>query len=704
MVHHELMDSPVLAPGRGRLTVAVASAGVVLALTGSAVAVAYDRAGSAVFADTVSIGVVLAVIAVVGAVVVLAVPGNRTGWLLLAAAAVMGVGEAFTQAGIYGVRTSPGSVPAAGYLAATGPALQACGLLLAVVCVPIVFPDGHLPGPRWRWLPWVAAAAMACLFLGNLLSPSTNEEQLAGWHSPLGLPARYGRLADALSAIGVFLAAGAAAGAIAGLVARWRRGGPLVRQQLLLLALAICPPALVLLAVIVIGPAPGWVFGLALLPLPVAIAVAILNHGLYDLRRAAHRTLMWLTMSGAVAGIYAVVVITAAALVPDHHAWWPSALAAALAALLLIPLRESLQRAVNRVVYGRWHEPYEVLAGLGERLEAAADVDRLLDAVLAELTTGLDLHDVGVLGPDGSVVASATGPDAPAAAVPAAPDGTAGSGTAVPLQAFGVTVGYLTYRTDRGLSAPEERLVRDLARQLGAALHARLLHQDLLRARERLVLAREEERRRLRRELHDGIGPALAGLTLKTETARALLPAGADGASRQLHDLSEEIRRTVLDVRRLVEGLRPPALDELGLAGACAQAAGRLTAGTELTASVLAPDDMPPLPAAVEVAAYRIVVEAVTNTVRHACARQCRVSMSYRDHALAITVADDGTGMPATGNHGHGLAIMRERAEELGGTATVTNSSPGVTVQARLPTVTTPAQASKVPVTGPVPG
>ena len=246
--------------------------------------------------------------------------------------------------------------------------------------------------------------------------------------------------------------------------------------------------------------------------------------------------------------------------------------------------------------------------------------------------------------------------------------------------------------------------MRDLARQLGAALHARLLREDLLRARERLVLAREEERRRLRRELHDGIGPALAGLTLKTETARALLPAGADGASRQLHDLGEEIRRTVLDVRRLVEGLRPPALDELGLAGACAQAAERLTAGTELTASVLAPDDLPALPAAVEVAAYRIVVEAVTNTVRHARARYCQVSMSYRDDALAITVTDDGTGLRATGSHGHGLAIMRERAEELGGTATVTNGSPGVTVQARLPTLTTPAQASKVPVTGSVPG
>ena len=408
----------------------------------------------------------------------------------------------------------------------------------------------------------------------------------------------------------------AAAGAVAGLITRWRRGGPLVRQQLLFLALAACPPALVFVVVILTNGVPGWIFGVVLLPLPVAIAVAVLGHGLYDLRRAAHRTLLWLAMSGTVVGIYAVVVIAVAALVPDHHAWWPSALAAAVAALLLIPLRETLQRAVTRVVYGRWHEPYEVLADLGERLEAAADVDRLVDAAVTELTTGLDLREVSVRGLDGAAVAAGTPADADAAAPASA------------LQAYGTTVGWLTYRPpERQLSAAEQRLVRDLARQLGGALHARLLREDLQRARERLVLAREEERRRLRRDLHDGIGPALAGLTLKTETARALLPPASDGASRQLHDLSEEIRRTVVDVRRLVEGLRPPALDELGLAGACTQAVERLTAGAASPSACDASDDLPALPAAVEVAAYRIVVEAVTNTVRHASARRCEVSL-----------------------------------------------------------------------------
>jgi signal transduction histidine kinase len=680
------MKSPQPTSGRGRFTAAAVGAAVVLTLAGSAVATMSDRPGTAVFADTLSFAFALAAVAVVGAVVTLAVPGNRVGWLLLTAAVAMGVGEAFTEAGIHGVVTAPGSVPGAGYLAAIGPGLEAAGLLIAVVGVPIVFPDGRLPGPRWRWLAWSASAAVACLFLGNVISPHTNEDRLAGWRSPLGVPARFGNIAGMLSAAGVLLAVAAAAGAVAGLVARWRRGGPLVRQQLLFLALAACPPAVVLLIILLANGVPGWLFGVVLLPLPVAIAVAILNHGLYDLRRAANRTLLWLTMSGVVVAIYAVVVIIAAALVPGHHAWWPSALAAALAALVLIPLRESLQRAVNRVVYGRWHEPYEVLAGLGERLEAAADVDRLMDAVVTELTTGLDLADVSVCGLDGAIVAGGTPADAEAAA---------GTGAVLSLLAFGAPVGYLAYRVPgRQLSEAEQRLLHDLARQLGGALHAWLLREDLQRARERLVLAREEERRRLRRDLHDGIGPALAGLTLKTETARALLPPGTDGASRQLHDLGEEIRRTVVDVRRLVEGLRPPALDELGLVGACAQAVERLTAGAGLTASVNARDDLPALPAAVEVAAYRIVVEAVTNTVRHARARHCQVSIDHREAALAIAVTDDGAGLRPPDHHGHGLVIMRERAEELGGTVTVTDASPGVTVKARLPAATGPARVS----------
>jgi signal transduction histidine kinase len=673
------------APVSGRFIAAAAVAAVVVAVAGSAVAAGYDRAGSAALGGTLSVALAIGATAVVGAIITFAVPGNRVGWLMLAAAVLMGVGGAFTEAGVHGVVAAPGSVPGAGYLAATGPGLRAAGMLTVVVAVPVVFPDGRLPGPRWRWLAWCTVAAVACLFLGNVLGPHAQEQRLAHWQSPLGLPASYGPVANTLSAAAVLLAVIATAGAVAGLIARWRRGGPRVRQQLLFLALAACPPALVIVIVILANGVPAWLFGVAILPLPIAIAVAVLSHGLYDLRRAAHRTLLWLAMSGTVAGIYALVVAGAAALAPAHQAWWPPALAAGAAALLLIPLRETLQRAVTRVVYGRWHEPYEVLADLGERLEAAADVDRLLDAAVAELSTGLGLAEVSVRGPDDTTIAGTGSRENQAT-------------TAIPLLAYGVPVGELAYRPpQRPLSAAEQRLVRDLARHLGGALHARLLREDLQRARERLVLAREEERRRLRRDLHDGIGPALAGLTLKTETARALLPPGTERAARQLRDLGEEIRRTVIDVRRLVEGLRPPALDELGLAGACTQAIERLTTATGLTASVDTHGELPALPAAVEVAAYRIMVEAVTNTVRHAHARNCQASLTLTPAGLSITVTDDGTGL-ATGNrHGNGLAIMRERAEELGGTVTITDATPGVKVEAHLPAAARPAQPSHVP-------
>src|SRR5580658_7453542 len=205
VVHHEAMESAPPAPAAGRLTAAAAGAAVVVALAGAAVAASYDRAGTAVFAGTLSFAFAVGAVAVVGAVVTLAAPGNRVGWLLLTAAAVMGAGVALTEAGVHGVVTAPGSVPGAAYLAATGPGLQAAGMLIAVVAVPVVFPDGHLPGSRWRWLAWCTAAAVICLLLGNVLSPHAQQSRLAHWQNPLSLPGRYGVIVNGLSSTGVLL-------------------------------------------------------------------------------------------------------------------------------------------------------------------------------------------------------------------------------------------------------------------------------------------------------------------------------------------------------------------------------------------------------------------------------------------------------------------------------------------------------------------
>lgn len=213
----------------------------------------------------------------------------------------------------------------------------------------------------------------------------------------------------------------------------------------------------------------------------------------------------------------------------------------------------------------------------------------------------------------------------------------------------------------------------------------------LQRARERLVATREEERRRLRRDLHDGLGPALAGAALKVEAAGNLLASDPGAASDLLEHARAEIQDAVTDVRRLVYGLRPPALDELGLAGALREQAERLGGGGAgavaggLQVDVDAPVDMNGLPAAVEVAAYRIGLEAMTNAARHAGARRCAIRIS-RDTALCLEISDDGRGIPSDYRAGVGIASMRERAEELGGTCEVErDGTQGTRVRARLP-------------------
>jgi signal transduction histidine kinase len=210
------------------------------------------------------------------------------------------------------------------------------------------------------------------------------------------------------------------------------------------------------------------------------------------------------------------------------------------------------------------------------------------------------------------------------------------------------------------------------------------LTADLQRSRERLITAREEERRRLRRDLHDGLGPQLASLTLTLAAARELLRHDVDAADTLLQELAGHTQAAIADIRRVVYDLRPPALDDLGLVLAVREQAARYRqAGLQIM--IDAPDQLPSLPAAVEVAAYRIVQEALTNVVRHAQARTCTVCLMLGD-ALIVTIRDDGVGLPPDGRAGVGLTSMRERTAELGGSCQITSvPGQGACIHAQLP-------------------
>ena len=221
------------------------------------------------------------------------------------------------------------------------------------------------------------------------------------------------------------------------------------------------------------------------------------------------------------------------------------------------------------------------------------------------------------------------------------------------------------------------------------SLRNKLFEVDLLLAsRRRLVVAREEERRRLRRDLHDGIGPMLAAMTLKVDLARDVVRTDPTAAEAALASLKDDTQAAVAEVRRLTRDLRPPSLDELGVADAIRQRAVELAGGADdarVEISVTVDGPLPRLDAAVEAAAYRIALEAMTNVVRHAGARNCRVRLAGNG-ALVVEVADDGAGFAAGRGAGVGMTSMRERCAELGGSLTVERTADGWTkVRAVLP-------------------
>ncbi len=220
-------------------------------------------------------------------------------------------------------------------------------------------------------------------------------------------------------------------------------------------------------------------------------------------------------------------------------------------------------------------------------------------------------------------------------------------------------------------------------------LRSRMFEVDvLLASRRRLVVAREEERRRIRRDLHDGIGPMLAAMTLKVDLARDVLRSDPDAADHALEALKHDTQGAVAEIRRLTRELRPPALDELGVVEAIRHRANDLAGGAEgerVAIEVACPGSLPPLDAAVEAAAYRIAVEAMTNVVRHARAHRCRVRLSGNG-VLVIEVSDDGEGFASGRGAGVGMMSMRERCAELGGSLGVDRTPEGWTVvRATLP-------------------
>jgi len=620
----------------------------------------------------------VAVPAIAGLLIALYRPSNPIGWLLLADAVNVAFGFLATPYAHYALITNPGSLPGARWMllwsSAGWPALFALPVALV-----LAFPNGRLPSRRWRPIAIATVVSFAALQVAVLFEPQNYVAPYTHVTSPLpSLPAIV-RTALTPFWLGAFASLFAAAWAVR---SRFRRAAGVERLQLLWLAYGAVLIPLTLIACLVEsavgnggeGPATPIVLVVGLTVVPAAIGIAVFRYRLFDIELIFSRTLVYATLTTGVVAGYLVIFLAVDQLVGIRGV--AGVIAAALVAMGFQPLREVLQRRVHRLVYGDRSDPYAALARLGQRLQSAPDPSEVFTTIVDGVSAALRLGYCAVsLRRDDTLEV-------------AAEQGIRGREPefVLPLSYQGDEIGQLIAEpAPRSvLSATDRQLLDDLARQAGAAVHSVRVMSDLQRSRERLIAAREEERLRLRRDLHDGLGPTLAALVFKIGLIRDSVRDDPARSDRLLQELGGETKNAIADIRSLVYALRPPALDELGLVGALREQAALLGESTGLEIAVASPH-LPELPPAVEVAAYRIVTEALTNVARHAQASRCDVELDLRD-GLEIDVYDDGIGFAESARPGVGLRSMRERADELGGSFTAGKCAPhGTRIQVRLP-------------------
>jgi signal transduction histidine kinase len=555
--------------------------------------------------------------------------------------------------------------------------LWAPGYVLLVAVLPLLLPDGRLPSPRWRAALALSVTAVVLAAAWWALLPYAAQDLPVGppdVRNPVGVDAVAHPLVGSLVAATCL---GATVVAAVGLVRRWRRSAGAERRRLGWVVLGgLTTLALLGTGQLLEDAAAQTVVAVAMLPLPAACTVAAVRHGLWGVEVALSRSMAYAVLAAAVVVGYVASVAALGGLLGVTTG--APLVATVVVALGVLPLHARLQRVANRLVHGDPEDPWTSLARLGDRLEDTAAPGVVADRILPELVQRV----VRVLRVRAAAVELADG----GRVVAGDEDGPS---TRVPLHYAGAAVGALVVSSDGPLRAADRRVLDRLARQVAVAVHAVLLSREAQRARELVVAAREEERRRLRRDLHDGLGPSLAACALQAESAREVLHLDPAAAAALLDRLVPRLTSTVDDVRGLVHGLRPPALDELGLAGAVHELAARFAApGSDVEVVATGPLGPGELPAAVDVAAYRIVAEALTNVARHAGATRTSVALVRHGDRLTIDVEDDGSGLPEVRRGGVGLASMDERAAELGGRLVVGPRPGGGTgVHASLPTV-----------------
>jgi signal transduction histidine kinase len=649
-------------------------------------------------AEQVPFIVAFSMFGVVGALLVSRLPGNRIGALFLYGSFTSALsyvcGEWLTYLWRHGTTEGP-LVIALAYANNLG---WVIGTLPVLLLLPLLFPDGRPPSPRWRVLTWIVVGAMALLmvmvvFGSEVLTGSVDSVEIA---NPLFMPALSDLLGTVSDAAFNLSLLGLLAASLTSLVLRFRRSRGTERQQIKWVALAVTYLilALVLSAILEGFSSEGSLLdsllvGSAFLALPVSVAVAVLQYRLYDLDLVVKKTL--------VAGVFAVLAILAYGAVVGVYALTGTEgassgsvfIVALLLGLAFRPVTRFVRRFADRIVYGRRATPYEVLTEFSERVGEAYATQDVLSRMAQILAQGAGAESARVWLRVGRVMRPAASwpTDAPAREpVPAADDAfpRMPGETAVEVRDGGELLGALSVAmpVNDPMTPAKDRLVRDLASQAGLVLRNVGLVEELRASQRRLVAARDEERRRLERNIHDGAQQQLVALTVKMRLARALALKDGEKTAAMLEQMQAETQTALEDLRDLARGIYPPLLADQGLPAALDAQARKYALPVEV-----APDGVARYGPEVEAAVYFSILEALQNAAKYAEATRVEVRLGDEGGWLTFEVEDDGRGFePEHARSGTGLQGIADRLHALDGRLEIrSHPGRGTVIAGRIP-------------------
>lgn len=565
--------------------------------------------------------------------------------------------------------------------------LNGAGMLL-LLTVFLLFPDGRFV-PRWmRWFAPIPFLLVGLIALVNIIDVSPTWDESLGWF--------------ALVVIFLSLLSIAAWSQIF----RYRnvstRAQQLQTRWIVLALVGIAGGFAIVIAVAFglpdfwdtpLGALLNYLFGLTIPTLlPLAFGVAMLRDQLWQSERVLNRAFVYFALTAILLLVYIFIIAALSEIFRATNNFLIAAIATGVVALLFQPLRERLQRSINRFLYGQRDEPFTVLNQLGAQLENSITPDTALPLIVETIARTMRVPYVAISLDEGEnmrLAAETRKQENRKTGIPVSLSPTLP--VSIPLRYQNETVGELKIARrapNENFSAADMQLLENLARQAGAVAYTARLNAQLQQSREKIIVERENERKRLRRDLHDGLGPTLASQTLKLDAAIELLvdeQRETREARKILQEVKAQTQNTVADIRRIVYELRPPALDDLGLVGALRAHLAQYNAVNGLQITFDATSELPQLSAAVQLNAYRIVLEAVNNVVRHARAKNCVVRITengdrrLETRDLRLEIVDDGIGLSEHFRVGVGIASMRERAEELGGTFKIEANEPNGT-------------------------